>query len=170
MGRTTLIELSQSEQQELESLLKQTNDAHIYRRILAVLRIAAGDAPESVAATLSVGVASIYRWVERYTRKRQTADLCDLPRSGRPAKFDAVAEERLRSLLRETPESFGYQSTSWTVALLRSHLAEHDDINVAQETLRRRLHGMNFRWKRPKHVYKTTDPHKGQKKGGSFQR
>lgn len=169
MGREPLIMLSPSEHRALERLLSETRDAHNYRRILSVLRLARGDSPEHVAETLSVAVASIYRWAERYNSRRRADDLCDRQRSGRPPKLDAHAEARLRGLLTKTPESFGYQSHSWTVALLRSHLAAHDGISVSQETLRRRLHQMNFRWKRPKHVYSTTDPHKGQKKGGSFQ-
>lgn len=170
MGREPLIVLSCTEQRELERLLATTRNQRDHQRIHAVLKLAEGDAPEDVADALSVGLASIYRWVERYRVARCASDLLERPRSGRPLMLAGIDDSMLRQLLRQKPQSFGYRSNGWTVALLCTHLKQHFGVLVSADTMRRRLHRMNQRWKRPKHVYYTTDPRKGQKKGASFQR
>jgi len=62
----------------------------------------------------------------------------------------------------------GYNSTGWTVALLADHLRQKYGRCPSLRTLRRRMHELGLRWKRPRYVYAIKDPHRAQKKGGSF--
>jgi transposase len=136
---------------------------------MAVLKIAANESPELVADALGVARASIYRWIERFNTHMRGEDLLEQSRSGRPAKLRSLSEEALERLLSRSPEDFGYRATTWTVALLCAHIEQQYGIRVSDEALRRRLHRQNYRWKRPRYVYHETDPHKGQKKGASFE-
>jgi transposase len=62
----------------------------------------------------------------------------------------------------------GYNSTGWTVALLADHLRHKYGSAITVRTLRRRMHDLGLRWKRPRYTYAAQDPHRAQKKGGSF--
>jgi transposase len=62
----------------------------------------------------------------------------------------------------------GYNTTGWTVALLARHPGQKYGCPIAARTLRRRLHRLGLRWKRPRYVYATKDPHRAQKKGRLF--
>jgi transposase len=170
MRDTRLIELSDSERLALTTLERQTKQARSNRRIRALLKLDAGDPPELVAEALDVNLVSVYRWAKRYVRNRRAEDLLEGQRSGRPSLLSALDAQRIDQLLADSPERHGYRSTIWTVALLGGHIQRHFGIRVSDETLRRYLHQHDYRWKRPRYVYHTPDPHKGQKKGASFQR
>jgi transposase len=167
MANTRLVRLRSGQRAALERLLGRTKDARNHRRILAILKIAANEPPELVADALGVARASVYRWIERYNTHMRGKDLLEQPRSGRPAKLRSLSEDELECLLSRSPEDFGYRATTWTVALLCSHIQRRYGIHVSDEAMRRRLHRQNYRWKRPRYVYHKTDPHKGQKKGAS---
>lgn len=169
MGQTQRLILSQSEQADLQRLQRIVRDVRTHRRISAVLQVGQGDPPELVAEAFDVNRASVYRWIERYSRHRRAEDLLESSRSGRPSPLHALEDQQIKELLAASPEKQGYRSTLWTVALLRGHIQRHFGIAVSDETLRRYLHRLKYRWKRPRYIYQPTDPHKGQKKGASFQ-
>jgi len=169
MGQTQRLNLSQHERAELLQLQRDVKDVRTYRRISALLKVDQGDPPELIAEELDVNRASVYRWIERYCRHRRADALLEQNRSGRPSPLDALDVEHFEALLSTSPEQYGYGSTVWTVALLRGHLHRDFGIAVCDETLRRYLHQQEYRWKRPRYIFHETDPHKGQKKGGSFQ-
>jgi hypothetical protein len=52
--------------------------------------------------------------------------------------------------------------------LLAKHFSEKYGCPISPATLRRRMRHLGLRWKRPRYAYATKDPHRAQKKGGSF--
>jgi transposase len=71
---------------------------------------------------------------------------------GRARCLDAEAETRLSHLLQEgDPQAHGDAATGWTVALRRAELAQRGWA-AAQRTIRRALHRLGWRWKRPTFV------------------
>jgi len=62
----------------------------------------------------------------------------------------------------------GYNATGWTVSLLADRLQNRYGCAISARTLRRRMRDLDLRWKRPRYVYATKDPHRAQKKGGLF--
>lgn len=170
MRPTGLIELNDTERERLNDALKQVKDIRSYRRIVAMLKLDAGESPELVAEALEVHLATVYRWIDRYCRQHSANDLLEQPRSGRPSLLGNLSDKHLDQLLRHSPQYFGHRATSWTVALLTTELQRQFGIAASDETLRRRLHRQQYRWKRPRYRYRDPDPHKGQKKGASLQR
>ena len=80
----------------------------------------------------------------------------------------AITDERIRREVRRDPMRLGYNSTGWTVALLADHLHRRYGTAICARTLRRRMHELGLRWKRPRYTYATKDPNRTQKKGGLF--
>ena len=152
------------DQRRLARALSTGLPARVYRRLAAVGEIADGEDVPTVARRLGVSRATIHRWVARYLVRRDPGSLVDEPRPGRPRRA-GVSDRQLRHLLARDPQTLGYQSTTWTAALLVTHCAEHFGCRLHARTLRRRLHALGYRWKRPRYRFLHRAPHLAQKKG-----
>lgn len=111
---------------------------------------------------------AVYDWIRTYLQSHDPDRLRDAPRPGRPRAAPAITNERIAHEVRRDPLRLGYNSTGWTVALLADHLRQQYGTAIKVRTLRRRMHELGLRWKRPRYTYATKDPHRAQKKGGSF--
>jgi transposase len=136
--------------------------------VQAVLLVARGHPAPEVARLTGAKAAAIYDWVRRYLRTHHPGDLADAPRSGRPPVATAITDARIIRQFRRDPLRLGYATTGWTVALLAEHLGRAYGCPISARTLRRRMRALGLRWKRPRYVYADKDPHRAQKKGGSF--
>lgn len=149
----------------LEKALRTVSDARDFRRLQAVLLVAQGRSIAEVAQITCVSQRSVYGWLRRYLGGHHVADLMEQPRSGRPAAAKMISDECIRRELHKDPVTLGYSSTTWTVKLLANHLSRTYDCQITERTLRRRMREAGLRWKRPRYVYATKDPHRAQKKG-----
>lgn len=148
--------------------MQRASEARLFRRLQAVFLVAGGYLAGEVARITGLSCKAVYRWVERYRQARRIEALRDPPRSGRPRAAAAITDARILRELRRDPLRLGYNSTGWTVPLLAGHLGRKYGCPISTWTLRRRLRRLRLRWKRPRYVYATKDPHRAQKKGGSF--
>lgn len=110
---------------------RQVNRAHI---LLALdQRI-----PESqIMAVLGVGRMTVWRARAAYLEGGLDLALCDVPRSGRPPKYDAQAEARVAALAC-TAALAG--SARWTLERLHEAIREEPGLSaISRETVRRLL-------------------------------
>jgi transposase len=82
------------------------------------------------------------------------------------ARLEQRAGPLLEELLAADPQAHGRHATGWTVPLLRTELAAAG-IVAGERTIRRALHRLGWRWKRPKFVLGRPDPAYAEKKGRS---
>lgn len=146
-------------------MLGRTPLARVYRRVEAVLLVAEGHTVSESARRVRVDRKTVEAWVHRYLAARDPTALEDRPRPGRPRVARRLTDRHLVAALRRDPRRLGYQATTWTVALLADYCATHRDCPISRRTLRRRLHALGYRWKRPRYVYSQRAAHLGQKKG-----
>jgi transposase len=149
----------------LEKASHTACDARDFRRLQAVLLVAQGRSIAEVAHITGASERSVYGWRRRYLDGHRVGDLGERPRSGRPAAAMIITDEWLRRELRQNPVTLGYSATTWTVKLLANHLSRTTGCPITERTLRRRLRAAGLRWKRPRYVFATKDPHRAQKKG-----
>jgi transposase len=155
------------DRRRLAKAMSSASDLHLFQRAQAVLRVAEGYTIAEAAYLAGVDRTSVYRWTQRYLAARNIQDLADAPRSGRPRMAPVLTKELLDQVLARDPRQDGYQATSWTVPLLATHLRRHYQCSLSEDTLRRRLHDYEYRWKRPRYVFHQRDPNVTQKKGPS---
>jgi transposase len=148
-------------------MMQAAPDRRAYQRAQAVLLVAEGWTVSEAAAIAKTTRQSVNHWVRQYLDDPKHCSLSDRARSGRPSRSQAIAEETLRDLLKQSPMEYGYMSTGWTALLLADHVARTASVMLHERTLRRRLHAMGVRWKRPHYVFTAPDPHQAQIKGGS---
>jgi transposase len=134
-----------------------------WRRYQAVLLLAEGQAPTTVAHTLRCSRASVYAWAAAW-RQHGVAGLTEGDHGGGKVKLDAAGEAALTELLGTDPQTRGHQATGWTVPLLRGALAQAG-YQVSARTVRRALHRLGYRWKRPRYVLGRPDPAYAEKRG-----
>jgi transposase len=149
----------------LARALQRTSDARTCRRLQAVLLVAQGVPVSEVAHRTATRRWAVHSWVRRYLHTHQPGTLHDAPRSGRPHVAPQITDQRIVAELQQDPLGLGYSITGWTVPLLAAHLGRKYRCSISVDTLRRRMRRLDLRWKRPRYVYATKDPHRTQKKG-----
>ena len=151
----------------LETLVSGTKDVRQLKRAQALLVLADGASVSAVARSLCVARNTIYNWIARFAERSGTIAerLTDVPRCGRPDDLMQTLLERLPVLMAQKPTDHGYRHAEWTVDLLCGHLAaEH--IEASGGTMRRALHELGYRWKRPRFVPRRRASNWRQSKGG----
>jgi transposase len=165
-----VIGLSSAGRRALEAIVARPHDVRQYRRAQALLWLAEGEKPTAVAQRLRVHRDTIYAWATRYRqrgRQRVPARLLDRARAGRPRRLAERVEQVLVTVLETAPESHGYRAAQWTTPLLCQYLREHHACVVSAVTMRRGLHRLGYRWKRPRYVLARRSQYWRQAKGGS---
>lgn len=157
-----MLELTAEERRALERAAREARQVRHWRRYRAVLLLAESG-PDAVAAALGCSRASVYGWAAAW-RQYGLAGLHEQPRRGRPAKLAGQGSTALTALVASDPQAQGQHATGWTVPLLRAELAAAGHA-VSERTIRRTLHALGWRWKRPKYVLGRPDPDYEAKKG-----
>lgn len=155
--------LTEVQRAELEAAATAERRVRRWKRYRAVLLRGEGMTVAAVAQTLGCSEASVYAWSARW-RQHSVAGLREGDHGGGQVKLDAAAEGVLTGLLAEDPQQRGHRATGWTVPLLRTELAA-SGYRVAPKTVRRALHRLGYRWKRPQYVLGRPDPAYSEKKG-----
>jgi transposase len=158
--------LSQEERAALEAAQAQRPKVRHWRRYQAVLLRAQGLFVKDVARALGCSEASVYNWTAAW-RRDGVAGVGEGVHPGAARRLAPEAEATLHALLTEgDPQAHGYAATGWTALLLRAELAR-GGWPAAERTVRRTLHRLGWRWKRPKYVLGRPDPAYAQKRGRS---
>lgn len=157
------ISLTAEQRVELAAAVAAEKGVRRWKRLRAVLLRADGLTVAAVARVLECSVASVYAWTAAW-RRAGLRGLDEAPRGGRPRRLDAAGEAVLLARLGSDPQAHGHQATGWTVPLLRTELAQAG-YRVGERTLRRALHRLGFRWKRPQYVLGRPDPAYAEKRG-----
>jgi len=152
-----------AQRSELEAAAAAEPRVRAWRRYRAVLLLADGEAPAAVARVLGCGVSSVYGWAARW-RRAGVAGLREGDHGGGRPRLGGPGEGLLAELLGQDPQARGHRATGWTVPLLRAELAAAG-FPAGGRTVRRALHRLGWRWKRPRFVLGRPDPAYEEKKG-----
>ena len=147
----------------LEAAASSERRARVWRRYRAVLLLGEGRPAPDVAGLLGCSASSVYGWAAAWRRDGLAGPAGQPPGGGR-ARLEGRAGGLLEALLAEDPQARGHAATGWTVPLLQGELAAAG-IAAGERTIRRALHRLGWRWKRPKFVLGRPDPAYEGKKG-----
>ncbi len=155
--------LTETQRTELEAAAAAEKGVRRWKRYRAVLLRGEGMPVATVAQTLECSQASVYAWTAAW-RQEGAAGLREGDRGGRPRRLDGGGEAEILGLLAQDPQTCGHHATGWTVPLLRHELGQAG-YRVAARTVRRALHRLGYRWKRPRYVLGRPDPAYAEKRG-----
>lgn len=157
------VTLSAAERAALAGAQRQSRNVRHWRRYQAVLLRGEGMPVKQVAQSLGCTETSVYNWTAAY-RIQGVGGVHEGRHPGAARRLDAAGEAVLHALLQENdPPAHGYRATGWTVPLLQTELAAQG-YRASLATIRRTLHRLGWRWKRPQFILGRPDPAYAEKK------
>src|SRR5437016_13217267 len=120
----------------LETVLKQTQEARVFRRAQAVREVVAGHQVNTVSATFHLANSALRKWVQRFAQEGPQG-LLDRPRSGRPPKVTCELEQHLSRLVDQDPLEHGALSSQWSCRELPTVLTRETRVKLCRESDRR---------------------------------
>src|SRR5438046_9716454 len=97
----------------LDTFLKQTKEARVFRRAQAVRDVVKGRRLQNVSDALQFTYSALRKWVHRFANQGPQG-LLDRPRSGRPPKVPCDLEQHLIRLADQDPLKFGSIHPQWS--------------------------------------------------------
>jgi transposase len=119
----------------LETFVKQTREARVFRRAQAVREVVKGQRLQTVSDTLQFTYSALRKWVHRFA-SHGTQGLVDRPRSGRPPKVTCELEQHLNRLVDQDPLQHGTRHSQWSCRELATVLAQQTGIPLGRESVR----------------------------------
>ena len=119
----------------LDTFLKQTKEARVFRRAQAVRDVVKGRRIQNVSDTLQFTYAALRKWVHRFANQG-TQGLVDRPRSGRPPKITCELEKHLNRLVDQDPLQHGSLHSQWSCHELAMVLAQQTGVPLGRESVR----------------------------------
>ena len=119
----------------LDTFLKQTTEARVFRRAQAVREVVKGQRLQTVSDTLHFTYSALRKWVHRFAHQG-TRGLVDRPRSGRPPKLTCELEQHLNQLVDQDPLQHGSLYSQWSCRELALVLAQHTGVQLGRESVR----------------------------------
>ena len=119
----------------LDTMLKQTKEARIFRRAQAVREVVAGHYVSAVSATFHFTNSALRKWVQRFAQQGPQG-LLDRPRPGRPPKVTCALEQHLNRLIDQDPLQQGALASQWSCRALATVLAQQTGVQLGRESVR----------------------------------
>jgi transposase len=119
----------------LDTFIKQTKEARVFRRAQAVRIVVKGQRLQTVSDTLAFTYSALRKWVHRFARQG-VQGLVDRPRSGRPPTMTCELEKHLNRLVDEDPFQHGSIYSQWSCRELATVLAQQTGVQVGRESVR----------------------------------
>ena len=145
--------LDEAAQRELRDRYRQTRDAETRSRYQMVQLAADGYPVAQIATLVQRSRSTVTRVLARY--QQEGAD--GVPyrrRPGRPSEAPLTWQAELERVMDLDPHTAGVPRATWTLRLLRDHLAQTTGHRTGLTTVWQALQGADYRSKRPVHSLK----------------
>ena len=119
----------------LDTLLKQTKEARVFRRAQAVREVVAGHHVNAVSEAFHLANSALRKWVQRFAQEGPQG-LRDRPRSGRPPKLTGELEQHLNRLVEQDPLQYGALASQWSCRELATVFARETGVHLGRESVR----------------------------------
>jgi transposase len=116
----------------LDTFLKQTKEARIFRRAQAVREVVQGHRLQTVSDSLHFTYSALRKWVHRFANQ----GLVDRPRPGRPPKATCALAHHLERLVAQDPLQHGSSHSQWSCQELATVLARQTGVQLSRESVR----------------------------------
>ena len=119
----------------LDTFLKQTKEARLFRRAQAVREVVQGQRLQTVSDALHLTYSALRKWVHRFAHQG-VQGLRDRPRPGRPRKVTCALAHHLDRLVDQDPLQHGAGHSQWSCQELATVLARQTGVQLSRESVR----------------------------------
>src|SRR5215813_5661844 len=119
----------------LDTFVKKTKEARVFRRAQAVRDVVKGQRLQTVSDTLHFTYSALRTWVYRFA-PQGVHGLVDRPRSGRPPKVTCALEKHLHRLVEQDPLEHGALHSQWSCRELATVFARETGVQLGRESVR----------------------------------
>jgi transposase len=119
----------------LDTVLKQTKEARVFRRAQAVRDVVQGTRLHTVSDTLALTYSALRKWVHRFANQGPRG-LLDRPRSGRPPTVTCALEQQRNRLVDQDPLEHGSLHSQWSCRELATVFARETGVQLGRESVR----------------------------------
>jgi putative transposase len=152
------ITLAPKERKTLIRRMKRERKPSRRLRMHIVVLVADGYSPTRIARVLFCSRTTVYTIVERFLREGQ-ASFFDRKKRGSRALLDETVLRRIEALVEEhSPTEHGWLRSRWSCSVVALQLFRERALVLSRETVRRALHRLEFRWRRPRPLAPSKDP------------
>ena len=141
-------EPTDDEYQELHRMTRQ-EIGRVSQRAQMVLLSARGHTVPDIGRLFETSRVTVRFWLRRFD-VAGPAGLYDDPRTGRPRQIGPEVAATVVELVEDDPRQAGYLASVWTVAMLRLVLVCQYGWELGLSSVRRLLHDLGLRWRRPR--------------------
>ena len=138
-------QVPRSVSRRLQHLVRKTREAGLRTRALIVLQAAAGKGTTQIATAVHYHPSAVRKVLHRFGAEGE-AGLRDHRKANGYPKVDDALREMLVTLVRGTPEDYGWARPTWTQELLARQLAHETRVRVSASTVARTLADLGARW------------------------
>src|SRR2546428_7690046 len=119
----------------LDTFLKQTKEARIFRRAKAGREVVQGHRLQTVSDSLHFTYSALRKWVHRFANQG-VQGLVDRPRPGRPPTVTCALAHHLDRLVDQDPLQHGSHHSQWSCQELATVLARQSGVQLSRESVR----------------------------------
>lgn len=139
--------------EELKALLRKDEKFQQGVRLYACYQVSKGKKPKDLEDLYETSFKSICNWVNKLNAGGVEA-LIDKEKPGRTPKLNDVQRSEVKSLvLSQSPEEFGYNSSTWTGLLLINWIKNEYNIEYKKAQIYNILKGLNLTFQKGKGIY-----------------
>lgn len=155
------VQLSSDQRKELDSFRRQASSKDSEKALMVLLNADGKDVAE-ISSTLKRNPHTVRDWLKRYQNKG-IQGLSRKYSPGRPDAKRSVVKKRIKTMLNNSPETYGYMDSVWTVPLIAHELSKNLNISISKDTVIRALKDMGYSYKRPSKSPPTSAPTRKEK-------
>jgi transposase len=133
--RTLKLHFPEAALPTLDTFLKQTKEARVFRRAQAVRAVVKGQRMQNVSDALQFTYSALRKWVHRFANQG-IKGLGDRPRSGRPPKVTCALAQHLNRLVDQDPLEHGSLHSPWSCRELATVLACDTGLQLGRASVR----------------------------------
>lgn len=126
-------------------------------KLYAVYQLSKGKSSRELEDLYNTSFKQICNWADRFDQEG-IEGLTNKPRSGRPTNLTSEQLIELRESLLKSPESFGYNTASWSGPVVRDFIEKKFHVIYKQANVYNLMHSLGLSYQRTKGKYPEQDP------------